>query len=59
MAPEYVREIEDRWPTVRVGVENSKQRLEEAIQVHCGNCVAANLQQIVARVPPAMRNACG
>ena len=54
MAPEHVREIEDRWPTVRAGVENSKYRLEVAIQVHRRNYLAAKLQQIVARVPPAM-----
>jgi hypothetical protein len=58
MAPEYVREMEDRWPTVRAGVENSKHRLEVAIQVHRRNYLAAKLQQIVARVPPAMRKAC-
>jgi hypothetical protein len=28
MAPERVREMEDRWLTVRAGVENSKHRLE-------------------------------
>ena len=59
MAPEHVREIEDRWPTVGAGVENGKHCLEVAIQVYRWNYVAAKLQQIVARVPPAMRNACG
>ena len=59
MAPKHVREIEDRWPAVGAGVENGKQCLEEAIQVYSWNCVAAKLQQIVARVPPVMTNACG
>jgi hypothetical protein len=59
MAREYVCEMEDRWPAARAGVENSKQRLEVAIQVHRGNHLAAKLQQIVAGVPPAMTNACG
>ena len=54
MAPEHVREIEDRWPTVGAGVENGKHCLEVAIQVYRWNYVAAKLQQIVARVPPAM-----
>src|ERR1043165_3518418 len=59
MAPKHVREMEDRWPTGRAGVENSKYRLQVAIQVHRGNYLTAKLQQIVARVPPAMSNACG
>jgi len=59
MAPKHVREIEDRWTTVGAGVENGKHSLEVAIQVYRWNYVAAKLQQIVARVPPAMRNACG
>ncbi len=59
MAPEHVREVEDRRPAVRTGVENGKQRLEEAIQVYRWNDVAAKLQQIVARVPPVMKNAGG
>jgi hypothetical protein len=59
MAPEYVREIENRWPAVGAGVENGKQCLEEAIQVYSRSYVAAKLQQIVARVPPMMTNACG
>ena len=58
MAPEHVREIEDRWPPVGASVENGKQCLEEAIQVYSRNYVAAKLQQIVARVPPVMKNAC-
>jgi hypothetical protein len=59
MAPEHVREIEERWPAIGAGVENGKQRLEEAIQVDRWNYVAAELQQVVARVPPVMTNACG
>ena len=57
MAPEHVCEIEERGPAVGAGVENGKQCLEEAIQVYRWNYVAAKLQQIVARVPPAMRKA--
>lgn len=59
MAPKHVREIEERWPAVGAGVENGKQRLEEAIQVYRWNNVAAKFQQIIARVPPVMTNACG
>jgi hypothetical protein len=59
MAPEHVREIEERWPAVGAGVENGKQCLEVAIQVYRWNYVAAKLQQVVARVPPVMTNACG
>ena len=59
MAPEHVREIEERWPAVGAGVENGKQCLKVAIQVYRWNYVAAKLQQIVARVPPVMTNACG
>jgi hypothetical protein len=59
MAPENVREMKDRGSTVRAGVENRKHRLEVAIQVYRRNYLAAELQQIVARVPPAMRKACG
>ena len=44
MAPEHVREIEDRWPTVGAGVENGKHCLEIAIQVYHWNYVAAKLQ---------------
>jgi len=54
-----MREMKDRWPTVRAGVENGKHRLEMAIQVYGWNYLAAKLQQIVARVPPAVRKACG
>ena len=32
MPPQHVRYIEDRWPTVRAGVENCKHPLKEAIQ---------------------------
>src|SRR5579871_4820664 len=59
MAPEHVREIEDRRPALGAGVENGKQCLEEAIQVYRWNYVAAKLQKIVARIPPVMTNACG
>jgi hypothetical protein len=59
MAPEHVREIEELWPAVGAGVENSKHCLEEAIQVYRWNYVAAKLQQIVARIPPVMTNPCG
>jgi hypothetical protein len=59
MPPQHVREIEDRWPAVGTGVENRKHCLEVAIQVYRWNYVAAKFQQIVACVPPAMRNACG
>jgi hypothetical protein len=59
MSPEHVGEVEDWWPAVGAGVENGKHCLEEAIQVHGRNYVAAKLQQIIARVPPVMRNTCG
>ena len=59
MAPQHVGYIEDRWPTVRAGVENRKHPLEVAIQVNRRNCLAAELQEIVARVPPLMTRACG
>ena len=42
MAPEHVRQIEDRRPAVGAGVENGKQCLEEAIQVYRWNYVALN-----------------
>ncbi len=54
-----MREIEDRWPGVGAGVKNGKKCLEVAIQVYSWNYLAAKLQQIVARVPPVMANACG
>ena len=59
MAPQHVGYIEDRWPTVRAGVHNRKHALEVAIQVNCRNCLAAELQGIVARVPPVMTSASG
>src|SRR5690242_10258351 len=59
MAPQHVGYIEDRWPTVRAGVENCKHSLEVAIQVNRRNCVSAELQEIVARVPPVMTGAGG
>ena len=58
MAPQNVGEIKDRWPAIRAGVENREYTLEVAIQVHHRNYLAVKLQQIVARVPPAMSNAC-
>ena len=51
MAPEHVREMEDRRPTVRAGVENSKHRLEVAIQVHRRNTevvISIGQQQITS-----------
>src|SRR6516165_10212576 len=57
MAPQHVGYIEDRWPTVRAGVENRKHPLKVAIQVNRRNCLAAELQEIVARVPPLMASA--
>src|SRR5258706_11719351 len=59
MAPQHVGYIEDRWPTVRAGVEHRKHPLEEAIQVDRRNCLAAELQEIVARVPPFVTTAGG
>src|SRR5215467_2031284 len=59
MAPQHVGYIEDRWPTVRAGVDNCKHPLEVAIQVNRRNCLAAKLQGIVARVPPVMTSASG
>src|SRR6478609_3973527 len=59
MAPQHVGYIEDRWPTVRAGVEHRKHPLEEAIQVDRRNCLAAELQEIVARVPPFVTSAGG
>src|SRR6476660_6726943 len=59
MAPQHVGDIEDRWPTVRAGVENRKHPLKVAIQVNRRNCLAVKLQEIVARVPPAMTTAGG
>jgi hypothetical protein len=58
MAPKHVREMKDRRPAVGTGVENSEYSLQVAIQVHHRNYLAVKLQQIVARVPPAMSNAC-
>ena len=57
MTPEHMREIEDRWPATRTGVENSEHCLEEAIQVHRWRCVAVELEQVVARVPPSVKKA--
>jgi len=57
MAPQHVGYIEDRWPTVRAGVDNRKHPLEVAIQVDRRNCLAAELQEIVARVPPFVTSA--
>ena len=59
MAPQHVGYIEDRWPTVRAGVDHRKHPLEVAIQVDRRNCLAAELQEIVARVPPVMTSAGG
>src|SRR6185369_570516 len=59
MAPQHVGYIEDRWPAVRAGVDNRKHSLEVAIQVDRRNCLAAELQEIVARVPPVMTSAGG
>lgn len=59
MAPQHVGEIEEGRTPVGAGVEDGKHSLEVAIQVYNWRYVAAKLQQIVARVPPAMRNACG
>jgi hypothetical protein len=56
MTPEHMCEIEDRWPTIRTRIQNSEHCLEVAIQVHGWNCMAAKLEQIVARVPPSMQN---
>ena len=57
MTPEHMREVEDRWPTIRTRIQNSEHCLEEAIEVDRWNCMAAKLKQIVARVPPSMLNA--
>jgi hypothetical protein len=59
MAPQHVGYIEDRGPTVGAGVDNRKHPLEVAIQVNRRNCLAAELQGIVARVPPVMTSASG
>lgn len=56
MAPEHVRQIEERWLAIR-GIQYREHRLEKTIQVY-GNHVAAELQQIIARVPPSMKTAC-
>jgi hypothetical protein len=59
MTPEHMRQIEDRRPAVRAGVQNSEQCLQESIQVHYWRCMATILQQIVTRVPPSMSNTGG
>src|SRR5690348_17012752 len=59
MAPQHVGYIEDRWPTVRAGVDHRKHPLEVAIQVDRRNCLVADLHEIVARVPAVMMSAGG
>src|SRR5258708_40150545 len=59
MAPQHVGYIENRWPTGRAGVDHRKPPLEVAIQVDRRNCLAAKLQEIVARVPPFVTSAGG
>src|SRR6266404_3641168 len=59
MAPQHVGDIEDRWPAVWAGVENREYPLEETIQVNRRNCLAAEHQENVARVPPFMTRASG
>src|SRR5260221_10446124 len=59
MAPQHVGYIKDRWPAVRAGVDHRKHPLEVAIQVDRRNCLAAELQEVVARVPPFVTSAGG
>ena len=57
MTPEHMREIEDRRPVARTGIQNGEERLEEAIQVHRWSCVAVKLEHVVAGVPPSVKTA--
>src|SRR5690349_7719712 len=59
MTPQHVGDVEDRWPAVRAGVEDREHRLKVAIQVNRRNCLAAELQGLVACVPPLVRRASG
>src|SRR6185312_13459930 len=54
MAPHHVSGVKDGWPTRRAGIENCEQGLQVAIQIACRDDLSAQLQQVIAGVPPMM-----
>lgn len=57
MAPEHVRDVEDRWLARRTGIDNSKQCLQVPVKVTGGDDLSTEQQEIIACVPPIMNDA--
>ena len=54
MSPEHVGEVEKRRPAGRARVDNRENRLKKAIEVTRRGRPPAELQQVLARIPPTV-----